>query len=50
MDKRLNNGFICEKHGVGYITKCPTCEALKNSHKLSKKQAKLARQLKRKMN
>jgi hypothetical protein len=25
MDKRLNNGFICEKHGIGYITKCPTC-------------------------
>ncbi len=25
MDKPLNNGFVCSKHKIGYIKKCPTC-------------------------
>lgn len=29
MDKKINNGYICSKHNIGYITKCPTCESQK---------------------
>lgn len=25
MDKKLNGGFICEKHNIGYKSECPTC-------------------------
>lgn len=48
MDQPLNGGFICEKHGIGYIGKCPTCASLENPPKQTKKQIKKIRQLKRK--
>lgn len=48
MDKPLNGGFVCEKHGIGYLTKCPTCESIANPPKQNKKQAKMVRQLLRK--
>lgn len=50
MDKPLNGGFICEKHGIGYIGKCPTCASLENSPKQNKKITKKVRQLLRKSN
>jgi hypothetical protein len=24
-DTKLNNGWICNKHKIGYISECPTC-------------------------
>jgi hypothetical protein len=48
MDKPLNGGWICEKHGIGYIGKCPTCASLENPPKVSKKNQKAIRQLLRK--
>jgi hypothetical protein len=24
-DKKLGNGYVCTKHNIGYIKKCPTC-------------------------
>lgn len=30
MDKPLNGGFICAKHNIGYITKCPTCASFED--------------------
>ena len=50
MDKPFNNGFICEKHGIGYISECPTCASLKRPPKQNKKQAKMMRELTRKAN
>lgn len=43
-DQPLNGGYICEKHGIGYITKCPTCASLENPPKTSKKTKKQIRQ------
>lgn len=48
MDKPLNGGFICEKHDIGYLSKCPTCASLENPPKQRKKQAKMIRQILRK--
>ena len=25
MDKKLNGGFICKKHNIGYKRECPSC-------------------------
>lgn len=25
MDTKLNDGWICAKHNIGYISKCPSC-------------------------
>lgn len=48
MDKPLNGGWICEKHGIGYLTKCPSCASLEDPPRPNKKSQKKARQILRK--
>lgn len=45
MDKPLNGGFVCEKHGIGYIGQCPTCASLQKPPRQNKKTQKNVRQL-----
>lgn len=32
-DLEMKKGKICDKHKVGYLSKCPTCESEKNYKK-----------------
>lgn len=43
------HGWRCRKHGIGYITACPTCASIANPIRESKKEKKRQRQERRKL-